>query len=101
LRTALTEVYRQSGGNAAKISHFHPLYGKCVDAGTGPELSATGRLGKDRNSPGQFKEAPERQAKPWLKGKYWYSKRKLLAKMIEETGRAYLQSIRDVLSSQT
>jgi hypothetical protein len=95
------EVYRQSGGNAAEISHFHLLYGKCVDAGTGPELLANGRLGKDRNSPGQFKEVPKRQAKLWLKGKYRYGKRKLPAKMTEETGRAYLQSIWDVLSSQT
>jgi hypothetical protein len=97
LRKSLrTEVYRQSGGNAAKISHFYLLYGKYVDVGIGPELSANGRLGKDRNSPGQFKEAPKRQAKPCLKGKYRYGKRKLPAKMIEETGRAYLQSIRDV-----
>jgi hypothetical protein len=67
LRKSLrTEVYRQSGGNAAEISHFHLLYGKCVDAGTCPELSANGRLGKDGNSPRQFKESSKRQAKLWL-----------------------------------
>jgi hypothetical protein len=96
-----TEVYRQSGGNAAKISHFFNYYGNYVARGVGREMGINGSLGKTRNRKGEFEEHPGRKAKPWLNGKYWYSKRKLLSEMMNQTGRIYLESIADILRSQT
>ncbi|GHU79683.1 hypothetical protein FACS1894145_4360 [Bacteroidia bacterium] len=95
-----TEVIRQAGGDTAKINHFFLYYGYYVAAGIGPKFGASGKLGKTRNSLGQFSENPERKPKPWLSGKYWYSKNKLLAKMIETTGKHYLVSISEILTTE-
>jgi hypothetical protein len=95
-----TEVIRQAGGDTAKINHFFLYYGYYVAAGIGPEFGKTGKLGKTRNRLGQFSENPERKPKPWFSGKYWYSKRKLLSQMIEQTGRSYLLSISKILESE-
>jgi hypothetical protein len=84
-----TEVIRQAGGDTAKINHFFLYYGYYVEAGVGPEFGENGKLGKTRDSSGKFTENPERKAKPWLSGKYWYSRKKLLTEMIETTGRYY------------
>jgi hypothetical protein len=92
-----TEVVRQSGGNAAKVDLFYLFYGNYVDLGVGREMGINGRLGKDRNELGQFLEDPKRKPKPWLRGSFWYSKQKLRAKMLEQTGRAYLESVAAVL----
>jgi hypothetical protein len=85
-----SEIVRQSGGNTAKISHFYLLYGEYVNRGVGK--------GYKRGNPGDLGFTPKRQPKPWLAGKYWYSKRKLLAVMIEKTGEVYLESIKRVLT---
>jgi hypothetical protein len=38
-----------------------------------------------------------RQKRPWLSGKYWYSKNKLFAEMIRQTRKQYLQTITEQL----
>jgi hypothetical protein len=83
-----------------RIDFTFKFYGYYVEAGVGPEFGENGKLGKTRNSLGQFTETPKRQPKPWLSGSYWYSRKKLLAEMINETGRYYLTTISGILTTE-
>lgn len=83
-----TEVIRQAGGDTTKINHFFLYYGHYVARGVGKEFNQ-GNAGKVDSS---------RRAKPWLSGKYWYSKNKLLLEMLNQTGRYYLESISGILT---
>jgi len=84
-----TEVYRQSGGNTTKIDHFFLYYGNYVARGVGREFS--------KGNKGDLGFTPKRKPKPWLSGKYWYSKQKLMAEMLRQTGDVYLKSMSSIL----
>lgn len=83
------EVIRQAGGDTTKINHFFLYYGHYVARGVGKEFKK-GNAGNVISS---------RKAKPWLSGKYWYSKNKLLLEMLNQTGRYYLESISGILTN--
>jgi hypothetical protein len=74
-------------------SNTYLYYGNYVARGVGKEFT--------KNNGGDLGFTPKREPKPWISGKYWYSKRKLLSKMLEQTGTYYLESIATVLRSQT
>jgi len=82
------EVIRQSGGDTAKINHFFLYYGHYVARGVGKEFK--------RGNSGNVESS--RKAKPWLSGKYWYSKNKLLREMLDQTGRYYMETISTILT---
>ena len=84
-----TEVHRQSGGNTTKIDHVFNYYGHYVARGVGREFSKGNR--------GDLGFTPKRKPKPWISGKYWYSKQKLMAEMLTQTGDVYLKSISSIL----
>jgi len=86
------EIIRQANGDVAKINHFFLYYGQYVDRGVGKEIW--------RGNPGDLGFTPKREKKPWIQGKYWYSKEKLKAEMIEQTGEFYLVSLSDVLTGK-
>jgi hypothetical protein len=91
LRSSLrTEVVRQAGGNATKINHFFLHYGHYVAGGTGK--------GYERGNGGYLDFTPQREKKPWLSGKYWYSKNRLLLEMLEQTGIYYQASLSAILT---
>jgi hypothetical protein len=83
-----------------RIEFTFNRYGHYVEAGIGPEFGERGKLGKMRNIFGQFAEDPKRRPKPWLSGSYWYSRKKLAAEMIEQTGRYYLRSVSEILNEK-
>ncbi len=85
-----TEVHRQSGGNTTKIDHFFLYYGHYVARGVGK--------GFGKNNKGDLGFTPKRKPKPWLSGKYWYSKQKLMLEMMTQTGKYYLESISTILN---
>ena len=85
------EVFRQSGGDVNKIQHTFLYYGNYVARGVGN--------GYSKNNSGDLGFTPKREPKPWLSGKYWYSKNKLLLAMLEHTGKIYLESISEILTS--
>ncbi len=87
-----TEVIRQSGRDVSKINHFFNYYGIYVAKGVGK--------GYKRGNGGDLTFTPKRVAKPWFSGKYWYSKNKLLSKMMESTGNNYLISISNILTGK-
>ena len=87
-----TEVHKQSGGNTSKIDHLFLYYGHFVDRGVGREFSKGNR--------GDLGFTPKRKAKPWIYGKYWSSKQKLMAEMLTQTGDSYLKSISSILTGQ-
>ena len=86
------EVQRQSGGNVTKIDHFFLYYGNYVARGVGREFS--------KGNKGDLGFTPKRKAKPWIYGKYWYSKQKLQAEMMTQLGDNYLKSISTILTGQ-
>ena len=88
-----TEVVRQAGGDVSKITHFFLYYGHYVARGVGKEFR--------KGNAGDLGFTPRRQPKPWLSGKYWYSKNKLMSAMLEHTGKMYLQSISGILTGKT
>ena len=86
-----TEVVRQSGGDVTKINHFFLYYGHYVARGVGKEFR--------RGNTGDLGFTPTRKPRPWLSGKYWYSKNKLMGAMLEHTGKMYLQSLSGILTN--
>ena len=88
-----TEVIRQSGGDVTKISHFFLYYGHYVARGVGKEFR--------KGNGGDLGFTPKRKPKPWLSGKYWYSKSKLMSAMLEHTGKMYLESISGILTAKS
>jgi hypothetical protein len=87
-----TDVTRQSGGDTIKIEHVFRYYGIYVARGVGK--------GYKRGNAGDLNFTPKRSAKPWIFGKYWYSKNKLLMEMLEQTGKYYIGVLKNVLSSR-
>ncbi|MDR2086838.1 MAG: hypothetical protein LBP72_06645 [Dysgonamonadaceae bacterium] len=69
-----------------RIDFTFNRYGAYVDAGIGPES----KLSLDH----------VRKRKPWLSGNYWYSKQKLKAEMLEQTGSVYLKSISNLFNDK-
>ena len=86
------DVQQHSGGDTGKIQFFFNYYGYYVAWGVGREFS--------RGNKGDLGFTPKRQAKPWLSGKYWYSRQKLLAEMMTQTGRYYLETLSSVLTDR-
>jgi hypothetical protein len=89
LMSSLTrQVYRDASGDVVKIQHTFLRYGIYVSRGTGKGYTP------DRDF------EPRRKPRNWYSGSYWYSKNKLLAEMIRQTGQLYLTSITQILSGQ-
>ncbi|MDR1339254.1 MAG: hypothetical protein LBK58_04280 [Prevotellaceae bacterium] len=84
------DVLRQAGGDVSKINHVFHYYGHYVARGVGKEFK--------RGNPGDLGFTPTREPKPWISGKYWYSKNKLMWAMLDYTGEMFLVSISDILT---
>ncbi|GAP73088.1 hypothetical protein SAMD00024442_6_52 [Candidatus Symbiothrix dinenymphae] len=84
------KVTLDAKGNAAKIEHFYNYYGNYVARGVG--------TGYRKGNGGALPFTPKREKRPWMSGKYWHSKNKLLMEMLEQTGKNYLKSIAGALT---
>lgn len=90
LRQSFTmSMFKQAGGNTAKIDHMFNHYGMFLDGGVFPGTKGSGGQNRVSN--------PNRVPKPWRSLKYWYSQKRLQEKMVELTGQDYLRSVSSIL----